>query len=421
MRYFSLLFAATLFTGLAGAQSSVEWLEAGNTDLVARTLVHETGALPTSRHSESRAITYAWAADAGHVPAAAGNGVEVESRQYWVDTTGRALERGVKLPVSAPGAVIRVSALEQGSELRLDPGHMALAINGQAIDRTAVEGLATGDQMRREGMSVPRDSLAFRLPADGQAGTLELNLAGAPADLPLVIHVHEADSPWVARMASRSQNFLGGQPIDFEVILSNGESEFAIEQIDAVMVGPNAAKSWTLSRNGDARRLHGRIDADTLVEGPGLYEAHVYANHVVDGVMVRRDLKLAFSVAPPIGRFTGEIGKLDAASGFGIGLEVEVAAAGRYQVNGELYATDAEGNLQPAAFMQSATELEPGTDVIDLEVDPGVLAGTSLTPPMEIRNLQLLDQGRMYLLEERAQAIRIGVRVRRGPLDVIEQ
>lgn len=420
MRYFTLLFTTMLFTGLAGAQTSIEWLEAGNTDLVAETLVHETGALPASRHGESSAISYAWAADAGHAPAAAGAGVEVESRQYWVDTTGGALERGVKLPVSAPGAVIRVSALEQGSELRLDPGHMALAIDGQAIDRNALEGLATGDQMRREGMSVPHDSLAFRLPADGQAGTLELSLTGAPADLPLVIHVHEPDSPWVARMASRSHNFLGDQPIDFEVFLSDGESEFAIEQIDAVMVGPNADESWTLSRNGDARQLHGRIDADTLVKAPGLYEAHVYANHVVDGVMVRRDLKLAFSVAPPIGRFTGKAGELDA-SGFGIGLEVEVAAAGRYQVNGELHATDGEGNLRPAAFMQSAAELEPGTGVIDLEVDPGVLAGTSLTPPLEIRNLQLLDQGRMYLLEERAQALRIGDQARRGPTDVIEQ
>lgn len=416
MKHVHLLIGAILITGLAGAQTPVQWLDAQSSDLVATGLIDDARELPPSRHAESQPVSFAWRAEGGRSDEAPQTPA-VESRQYWVDTTGARLERGVKLPLSAPGAVIRVSALEADAELELDPHRLELAVDDRPVRRSALEGLAAGDQMRREGMSVPAASLAFRLPADESAGTLRMRLEGAPADLPLVIHVHEPKSPWVARLATSSHNVLEGEPINFDVLLSDGEAEFAVEQVDAVLVDPGANAAGSLERVGE-RQLAGKVDS--IAPGPGLYEAHVYVNHPVDGVMVRRDLKLAFSVAPPIGRFTGRAEP--AASGdFGMALEVEVAAAGRYQVNGELHATNADGELVPVAFMQSAANLEPGVATIVLEADPGTLAGTSLRAPVEIRNLQLLDQGRMYLLESRERAIGIDAGAGKGPFARIER
>jgi hypothetical protein len=68
-------------------------------------------------------------------------------------------------------------------------------------------------------------------------------------------------------------------------------------------------------------------------------------------------------------------------------------------------APTAFGQLQPLAFAQSAAVLEAGQGQIVLTVDEATLAASGLKAPFEVRNLQLLDQGRMYMLEERQRAV----------------
>ncbi|NJL29969.1 MAG: DUF4785 domain-containing protein, partial [Thermoanaerobaculia bacterium] len=74
-------------------------------------------------------------------------------------------------------------------------------------------------------------------------------------------------------------------------------------------------------------------------------------------------------------------------------------------VSGLLYGTDAEGQLRPMAEAQSAAWLEPGSAKLDLVIDRSAVTGATLKAPFELRGLRLVDQSRMGVLHQQAQAL----------------
>ena len=403
MKSANLIAAFALATGSAVAGNTIEWLPAGEHDLLADRLTNQLDAIPASMHTETGAIAFAWPASDDRLNEAA-PAVMAESRQYWYDTDSHSLAKGIELPISAPGAVIRLSALDSGSNLQLDPGHLELAVNGLTLETTSLEHMASGRQMRDQGLSVPEDSFAFKLPAHTDAGTLHIRMQQAGGRIPMVIHVHEPDSPWSARLTTPRQSLLAGQDMSLDIVLTDGQQELAVDRVQALLVSPDVSESWSLEYNNQGQ-LKGSAQLASATTAPGLYEAHVYAEHDEGGVTIRRDLKLAFGIAPASGRFTGDV-RQDGA-GFALNIGVEVAVDGRYQVNGEIYGTNEFGQLEPLAFAQSAATMGAGQGVIRLELDPASVSSSGLGAPFEVHKLQLLDQGRMFLLEERSQAIRV--------------
>ncbi len=416
MKAFNTFIALALISGSAIASNNIEWLPAADRDLIATDLTVATDAIPDSFHSETASLSYTWAATERFPTDAAMQGAVVESRQYWVDVSAQALERGVKLPISAPGSVIRVSALDSGTGLQLDPGRLELSINGQSLDRSAVE-TASGSQMRQQGMRVPQDSLAFRLPIDSQAGSLEMRMTDTAIQTPMVIHVYEPESPWVARMSAARSSFLSDQPIELELVLDDGGKTFSVDQVSAMLVSPDADQMIDLSRSDDAGKLQAIVPISVVSAAPGLHEVHAYVEHNIDGMTVKRDLKLAIGVAPPSGRFTGQVDNLSPL-GLNLNLGVEVAVEGRYQVNAEIFGTNERGELEPLAFTQSAAVLEAGSGRIGIGVDADILRTSGLSAPFEIRNLQLMDQGRMFVLEHREQALTVRFPTRESGRDL---
>lgn len=416
MKLTHLLISASLLALAAQTHAQVEWLSPGPNDLRATSLDQNVRSLVPSAHRESRPVNYAWSPDrslqgrpfqSGPTPIESRH-PQSTSRGYWVDTSGAELARGVDLPITAAGAVIRISALDAGSRVALSPESLSLSVNGRSVEAEfGSDGIATGSDMRSQGMSVPESSLAFQLSRDASAGLLTIGHRGLPADQALVIHVHEPESPWVAQLGLSRQNMLSGEPLAFDLSIGDGRERLQPGSIQAVLVSPDAAQSWPLSVNRNGQLV---LDAAPLAArsqvGTGLYEAHVYTEAQIKGLTVRRDLTLALNIAPAIARFDGSA-QDSRKDGLSLTLGVETSAAGRYQVNAEIYGTDARGQLRPAAFVQSAAVLGAGRGQIQLDVGQNLLSSSGLSAPFEVRNLMLLDQGRMYLLEQRERALRI--------------
>ena len=78
--------------------------------------------------------------------------------------------------------------------------------------------------------------------------------------------------------------------------------------------------------------------------------------------------------------------------------------ASRYQASAVLYGTGADGQLHPAAIAQSAAWLERGKTSLNLRYDASSLA-TALGAPWELRDLRLVNQADMGLLERRERAL----------------
>ncbi len=415
MRYTKTLIASCLVAGSSLAMAEIQWLDSQPGDLRADRLTSDTRAVPASMHQESAAINFSWSADEppatrrpGAGPTETATTPTVESRQYWLDVTGADLAGGVELPLTAPGAVIRISALDSDSGLELDPDKLVLEFDGRPVSADfGPAQISSGADLRREGMPVPEDTLAFRLSDRIGAGTLTVRHEGVRGSLPLVVHVHEPESEWVARLALERHNYLAGQPLDFEFSLGDGRQTIGADSIQAVLASPDARQTWPISTGRDnSLAMAAAPLADIDRPAPGLYEAHVYVESEYRGQTIRRDLRLALNIAPAIAHFSGEVehGRGD---GLALVLGVDSAVSGRYQVNAEVMGTNERGELELLGFVQSASVLEAGGGQIELALDSDMLRASGLRAPFEVRNLQLLDQGRMFLLEEREQALRI--------------
>lgn len=389
-----LLMAATAFA------AEVEWKPRSSDDIRIESLPASMPAPPASRHQESEPVRYAWPLEVDSEQSAAG-GPSMDSREYWVDTSGRELAEGLELPLSAPGALVRLSALHSDTDLLLDARELQLEVDGRSLDVTRDSDgarLVTGADLRAQGMSVPEDTLAFRLPRDGQPSTLSLQHRGAPADQSLVVHVFEPESRWQGRLSAPRHHYMAGQELNLEVGLSDGERLARAESIQAVLVSPDADRSWPLEVTGDGLGLTGRAPERLPASGPGLYEVHAYLDGRNGETVIRRDIKLAVNIAVPTARLT-ERAEVRSERGLVIDLGVEAAAQGRYQISGQVWGSDRNGEMQPLAMTQSAAVLASGRNKVQLEVPAELVADSGLSAPFEVRQIELMDQGRMALLE----------------------
>ena len=417
MKFHKTIFASLLLSSAALVQAEITWFEPSAADIRPLSLEANTRSIPASLHHETSPIHFAWSpaqATEGRRPAAGPTeqlheGALAESRAFWMDVTGADLARGITLPLSAPGAVIRISALDASSRVSLTAENLQLRLNGRNPRADfGPDQITTGQNMRDQGMRVPSNTLAFRLPEQSGQGQLNVQIANLPGDQALVIHVHEPNSPAIARLALPRHNFLSGEAIQFDLDLGQGRNAMTAHSIQAVLSSPDARETWPIqvARDGSLQITQAPIASRGAV-GQGLYEAHVYVEGSFQGQTIRRDLTLAFNIAPATARFTGQATRNQRSAGLGLDLGIETAAPGRYQVNAEILGTNARGQLEVLGYIQSAAVLSSGRGQLSLEIEPGLLRSSGLTAPFEIRNLQLLDQGRMSLVEHRARAMRI--------------
>ena len=393
------------------ALSSI-WLETRTGDFGAQSLRIDPAVVPGSRHAENAPVRFAWVlqgVSADSLEQSSGS-MRVESRQYWVDATGAELADGVSLPLTSRGAVIRVSPLEAGSnvagEIGIDPASVQLSVNGKRFDSTkSMMQVTDGASLQRLGMSVPVRTIAFKLDNSIPPGKLDLAVARLPADQKLVVHVFEPDSDWVAELAVPRDTFVAGETLEFGFGLGDGRGKTRVDSVQAVLADPFADKTWALEIDKADGTLTRQAPADRFVSGQdGLFEAYVYLETVQDGLTIRRDLKLPVSIVPPLARFTGQtVAKLD--DGLTLEVGVETAVPGRFQLNGQIFGTAADGSLKPLAMAQSAAVIDGRSGRIELQVSSNMLKASGLRAPFEVRNLELLDQGRMFVLQRRQRGL----------------
>lgn len=397
-----------LEVGNAGrpATLSTSWLERADSDFSARRLLDDTAAVPDSRHAENAPVQFAWALEDLSAGSQSVQTARVESRQYWVDATGAELAGGVSLPLTARGAVIRVSPLESDGDVGIDPANVQLAINGKRFDSTtSMMRVTDGVSLQKQGMSVPPQTIAFKLDEAIPAGKLELAVARLPEQQDLVVHVFEPESAWVAELELPRHNFVAGEQLAFGFALGEAGETVQVDSVQAVLADPYAQQTWDLEIDRASGKLTRSAPGESFVSGlDGLFEAYVYLETEQDGLTVRRDLKLPVSIVPPLARLNGQAqATLD--DGLRLQFGVETAAPGRYQVNGQVFGTAADGSLQPLAMAQAATVIDGRFGNIELKVGNDLLESSGLGAPFEVRNLELLDQGRMFVLQRQQRAL----------------
>lgn len=392
-----LLCAALLAAAPAGA---ARLLPPGADDVVPSTLL----ALPAPAGEFERApVRFAWKLDP-HAELAATAPHVAESREYWRLVDADELKRGIELQTTAPGAVVRLSPADGRT---IDPAAVRLEKSGRPIAAPlAFEQRHDAATMRAAGLDVPDGSAVVRIAPVHGAGTFRL---AAPAAGRTLVHVFEPDSPYVLRAQAGRTDVLAGDRLDVTALLQRGAAKLAGGDLSGDLVSPSGRR-WPLAFRDGHASIAVPVDADA---GPGLWEIALYAGRVDGSVAVQREARTAVQVSRPTARLTGDA-TFDA-NARSLRLPLEVAAPGRYEVRGTLYATGPDGVSRPVVQAHSAAWFGAGQRELRVEFG-AVTLPTGYGAPYEVRGLELHDQARLGRLETRALALRTTTPARPAPV-----
>jgi hypothetical protein len=336
-----------------------------------------------------------------------------QSREYWRVTDARSLAAGVELPIVSPGALIRLNPAADAAwseQVAIDPSQLVISRGGESFAQgEAMELLVNAEQMAAADAPFPQGTTAFRLSKDLGAGAITLRAPGlAGAEGIYVVHVFEPASDVVASVSADRVNYFHGDQLAVNLRLDGA----AAESVRGEVTSP-AGRTFPLSFAAGPAGHRAQLTLDAL-EAPaeGLWQAEVWTVGRSGDLAVERAARSAFQVTVPTARLSGTV-EIGGKSGDGFRnliakVGVETVAAGRYEVRGVLYGTDAAGELRPMGTAHSADWLDAGEGVLKLRFHRQVFDQSDLGAPFEVRDLQLLDQGRMGLLEERQRGFVVG-------------
>lgn len=360
---------------------------------------------------ERKPVSFAWALDpqAGldaQAPFVA------ESREFWAVAEASELQGGLAIDTTGAGAVIRISPAQGGRAV--DPDQVRLLKNGRLIaEPQTFQRKTNAAQLKAAGMDVPDGSAIVQLAKEQGQGRFEVQLADAKGRY--LVHVFEPESPFVFKAQADRRSVLAGDTLEVAAAMQRRGADVALpgNQVAGVLVSPSGRTYDLAFSNGKARL---QLPDDAGGE-PGLWEVQLSAGTYADGASVQRDANTAVEVTRPTAKLGGGYGFNAAAVRFD--LPVQVAAPGRYELRGTLYATGPGGVSRPVSQAHMANWLEPGRRQLALAFGR-VNVPMGYGAPYELRFLELKDQTRMGTLDTRELALREGTALRRtvAPLPV---
>ncbi len=378
-------------------------------------------AVPANRPDVSReAVTFTWALDPAHEIGKDEPTYPVAySRQYWLRVTPEELRAGVALPTTSAGALVRVQSFDVDGDARpvdIDALRVATPAGELLVRGAAMDLLIDAEKMDAASTPFATGTAAFRLRGDLGAGEFvvsgevfdaESQREDPGADIDSILfHVFEPNSDAVLALAANQGHFLHNSVARFTVELQ-AEDVTSVAQIDGFLAAPSG-QAWPVTFTPAADGAYvARVPLNASGEAGyrGLWQVEAVVEGDANGQRVRRAVHTAFAVALPTARVT-DVARQRQDGVRTVDVGVEVAVEGRYEVRAVVYGTNTEGQLRPLAAAHSAAWLEPGEGTLSLGFDAQALAREGFGAPFEVRDLRLIDQGRMSLLQEQARGPR---------------
>jgi hypothetical protein len=418
-----LLLSAGILSG--GALAAPQFLPAQPGDLRAAQLA----APDTMQKSfgapdlERAPVAMSWAVD-GAI-ATAPQSFVAQSREYYTEVSADELAAGVTIHTTSPRALVRLQPLAAGSapreSLAIHPASLVITSGaGRAYaSGSGMEMLVTADKLNKAEIPFAEGTSAFRVHPELGAGALKLRAPELHGSARYMVNVVEPDSKFALTMQTGAPTYLHGQQLlVLPDLVEQGAGRLAPGKIDGFVTSPGGRSFPVRFKPDQDGRMRAalKLDADEA-PAPGLWEVHANSEAMVRGQLVKRSLRLAFGVAMPVARLDGSAAMANQPGSMGVRLGVDVGAPGRYEVRALLYGM-VGGAMKPLGVAHAANWLEPGRQQLVMRYGAELLAGAS--GPFELRDLNLIDQGRMGVLQRQQRALSIAERdVERGGAQLV--
>ncbi|MDA8017849.1 MAG: DUF4785 family protein [Thermoanaerobaculia bacterium] len=330
---------------------------------------------------------------------------EVASREYFTDVSGDDLRRGVPIYVTAENAVVRINPTSARDKAlpTIEPSGLLIRSAAGSFDKgSGMSLLVEAAELEKAGVPFMEGTTAFRLAPSVGVGEIVLQAAALESGGRYQIHVFDVESPYILGLRAGATDYLHGQTLEAAARLGSSEKTLPLYGVEAYVTSP-AGRAWRVEiAPGEGGYLSVQLPLDARERHvDGLWELHVAARGSVDGLEVVRSARTAFGVHLPTAGLAGDVALTQGRSGLRADFAVQVGSPGRYEVRGVLFGTDAAGVLRPVAMGHSASWLA-ADGVVRLSFDRSLLDEAEVGAPFEIRDLRLLDQGRMGILHRQA-------------------
>lgn len=375
---------------------------AANTTVTAQTSLSAARTPPVP--TEHQPLSISWALPHDQAIQSVTQPFTRSSREYWMDVSATELQRGVSLPLTAPGAIIRLSPSDPIGG-KLQSGNVRLQLGRQSMTLSqASSQLADAPSLQAAGMDVPAASMVMKLKPELGSGLATLQAPDASGRY--VIHVFEPESTLAMTAKADRNDLLLGDHVHVQVSMRDADKKAPLAAVGGFLRAPDG--STTMLAYRQQRDGSFTVDAQprNIPSTLGLWEVHTFTSGIdANGDEVRRDTTTVFSAATPTARLSG-MAKTSTTRDHGIDISLGVTAQrrSRFAVSAVLFGRDVHGAMVPAAFAQSAAVLRKGNGRLVLHYDRASLKGISA--PYELHDLRLQDQPALGLIERRALAMR---------------
>ncbi|MFN4291796.1 MAG: DUF4785 domain-containing protein [Permianibacter sp.] len=347
----------------------------------------------------------------------------IESREYWRKVSGAELNRGVDLPTTAPGAMLRVSAQSafgqaQKNAVLIEPEGLLLRSpqgREQSLSASA-NSLYQAAKDEPAVLPVLRGGVAAKLDADLGAGIFQLKAKTAvAADTEYLIQVFEPDSPYRLQSKHRAHNVLAGNTLTVDGVMLRDGAAIAAKTATAALLTPDGRRLPLDVRRGKngSWQIAQALDLPSG-DVPGLWEVEWTMKAEHNGMAIERQVRSAFAFAAASARLERSLQFSKTANELRLSVPVTVASPGRYEVRAVVSGKDAAGMVRPIAFAATAEWIDSGQKAVTLQLDKQLLNDAGVTGPLYIQELQLTDQSRLAILHKQAQALTLSEKQWRG-------
>ncbi|MDF2179518.1 DUF4785 family protein [Aliiglaciecola sp. CAU 1673] len=319
------------------------------------------------------------------------------SDEYSIQVSGKALSKGLKLDLTQGQAMILVSRLGTAQALNTE----MLSVTGSRQGQSWVAERISAEQLAQTG--VFSGTLALKTTA--QVGPALLKTAQQLSDKDNYrITVKEKGSAYRLNMQVARQNHTDQETASVLASIQHLGQSLDASQLNATLVAPNGSiQDLMVGHTGE-----GQVEimipkvSNPVPPSQGMYEVHLSAKAQDKGLTIRRDGKIALAFANKQADLNAVTLVTDKPLTAEVALYVD--APSRYEIRAVLYATDANGTLQPVMETHAAQTLGAGAATLRLPFDAAILTASGLGKPYMLRDVRLFDQRQLGLIDSLAEA-----------------
>jgi hypothetical protein len=330
------------------------------------------------------------------------------STSYVMEVTGAQLNKGVALKTTQSDVAVLIS--RAGESVALDTGLLQLRHPANP-SAALVDKRVSDEELSQVGMF--SNTVALKTVSNAAFGALTLKTAqGLAASDKYMVQVQEKNSPYNLSLSIPTQSYTAADKVIARGAMlkgagSKGESNLKMSNTTAQLIAPNGEVSKvSVKVNGDELVFSASEQAEIISPINGLYELRVQTTGTDNNLSIPRNAKVAFALS----RNTATINNAALVEKNGLSANVSILAkeAGRFEVRGVLYGTNARGQLVPVMETHAAQSTNAGAESIKLPFDAAILAKANVNAPYELRDVRLFDQKQLGLIDTLERKVKFG-------------